>query len=252
MRELPTHELVGILINAATGERWGDGYTVTDVIDGYAEPGYHPSDTLVVLGNWNPKRWPRDGGAPLTKAETIGPRLADALDKLDGVDIQWLDEWHSCNGCYRAVRTEPNSYSWQPAYAWMDGCEIYCHDCLKADIATSLENGDYINNPRMAITWLSDAELEQAGWTQWEPADPHTYESGWHPGQTDDPEKVLEAIRRETAADVVFRIHENSQFYTRWRAYTRDDVDDDVNDVDEMWSDEEETMEPTDERTHDV
>lgn len=78
---LTTQEKVSRLLTFALGEPYGDGYTVTDVIRGYAEPGYGSDDSVIVLGNWNPKRWPRDGEPALTPEENLGPRLADALDR---------------------------------------------------------------------------------------------------------------------------------------------------------------------------
>ena len=67
------------LIEAATGDEWGDGLTVTDIGVGNAEPGYDEPGVWV-MGDWNPKRWPRDDDAPLTAAESVGPRLARALE----------------------------------------------------------------------------------------------------------------------------------------------------------------------------
>lgn len=54
-----TAENVRRLVRAATGEDYGDGYTVSNVVKGYAEPGYGTDDDLIVLGDWNPKRWTR-------------------------------------------------------------------------------------------------------------------------------------------------------------------------------------------------
>lgn len=209
------------LIRAATGEEWGDGYIVTDVVTGYAEPGYGSDESVVVFGDWNPPRFPREGDAPLTRAESLAPRLADALERV-GANIEWLDEWSTCSECYRAVRTQSDAYSWKPFYSWVNECEIVCADCLREDINQSLDDVGAIDNADYCVTWCSDSELELAGWTQWEPSDPHTYENGWHPGQDDDPAAILASIKRETDADVVFRLHESSQFYITFRAYTRD------------------------------
>lgn len=81
--------LVGDIVERELGERWGDGYIVTDVIVGYAEPGYGSlsleGDEIVVLGDWNQKRWVRDGEPPLTDEESFPGRLADMLGEIDGV-----------------------------------------------------------------------------------------------------------------------------------------------------------------------
>jgi len=224
------------LIRAATGEEYGDGYTVTDVATEYAEPGYRSDSGVIVFGNWNPPRYPKDGDEPLTKAERLAPRLADALEGI-GADVEWLDEWAMCEECHRAVRTEGDSYSWRPSYAWQNECEIVCTDCLLADMDTSLE--PYVNEPTKAVTWCDAAQLVDAGWELWEPP-PKTvgdlirqgqgaarggrYQSGWHEGMDDKPDEVFAKIRDVLPeVDVVFLLDENSQFYISFSAWTRDD-----------------------------
>ncbi len=231
--ERTTLEKVGRLVAAATGETYGDGYIVTDVIVGYSEPGYGSDDTVIVLGDWNPKRFPRGDDAPLSKAENIGPRLANALEKV-GAEIQWLDEWTECQNCYRAIRTEPDSYSWRPAFAWLSD-EIICSRCLLENVNGSIESGEYINNASKAITWTDGATLEREGWAQWAPGDPHQYENGWHPGQDDDPRDVLaEILADDPDAEVLFLIDATGQFDVRFSAYTRAREDDDAGPLREL------------------
>jgi hypothetical protein len=219
MRELSTIDRAAVLIHAATGDRYGDGSTVTDICVGYAEPGYGDHETVVVFGNWNPKRWPRNGEPELTKRENIGPRLADALDSID-VSLEWLDEWATCAECYRAMRTQADSYSWRMFGAFVEDAGYVCADCMKADPESYLD--EYVNDPHRAITWLSGAELTALGFEQWEPGDPHRYENGWHPGQTDDPSAILTDIQgQRPELDVVFLLDESSQFYVGFSAWTR-------------------------------
>jgi hypothetical protein len=75
------------------------------------------------------------------------------------------------------------------------GDDIVCESCLLEDPAGSIDAGDYINNADKAITWAEGPTLAAMGWTQWAPGDPKRYESGWHPGQDDDPRKVLDGYR---------------------------------------------------------
>lgn len=233
MRELSTLERAARLVEIATGERWGDGMLVTDVIVGCAEPGYYSSDDVVlVLGDWNPKRYPRGDDAPLTKAENIGPRLARALETA-GAETLWLDEWRRCDGCQRAVRTEADSYSWRPSFTRVNECEILCRECLLEDVNGSLIAGDYINNADNAVTWTDGATLEQNGWTQYASNDPREYQNGWFAGQDDDPRDVLAEIQREDEdAEVVFLISDVGQFDLRFVAYTRDRDEDENPDED--------------------
>lgn len=220
MNTMSTYTKVTRLLGLVLGEEHGDGELITDVIDGYAEPGY-PTDAIVVTGNWNPKRYPREGDAPLTLTENLGPRLYDALTRL-GAECEWLDEWSQCQECYKAVRTTENSYHWKPSYVWLEDSFI-CASCAIAMGEDALT--DYINEPTKCVTWCEPAHVESLGFEQWEPDDPHTYESGWHPGQTDDPTKIFAEIQRvHPDAQVVFFLSEASQFYIRFAAYVRHPV----------------------------
>lgn len=192
------------------GIEWGEHEL--DYCIGYAEPGYGATDTVVVFADWN--------------ATELAP-LADTIEATDGAGLEWSDEWHRCDECYRAVRIEPDSYSWRPYYAWVNECEIICADCLREDVAGNLEQ--YRNDPDNAVTWASHADMVAAGWERWAPADPRTFETGWHPGQTDDPRSVLDMIREETDADVVFLIDSTGQFDMRWSAWVeREDAGEDA------------------------
>lgn len=210
------------LIKAATGEEYGDGDRVTDIGRGIAEPGYGGSDVVWVMGNWNPKRYPRDGEPPLTKEENIGPRLANALERI-GVELLWLDEWMTCGHCYKAIRCEPNSYSWQPYYV-DDGecCDRMCLDCFAefySDSDQGLRDFGFINDPQRAVpdSLATDAQLGQWGYERHN----GVFENGWY-GREDDPEAVFNAIQeRNPSADVVFRIDQNQQFCLRFTAWVK-------------------------------
>lgn len=225
MPELSTMDKVRRLVHAATGEEWGDGYTVTDVILGYAEPGYGSDDSVVVLGDWNPKRWASEGDAPLTPAERLPSRLARSLERV-GANIEWLDEWTSCSECLRAVRTQPDSYSWQASFVVTEDGDTFCLDCLIAQGEDALT--EYVNDARKCVSWCEPSHVESFGYVKWESGDPHDYESGWHPGQDDDPSAILASIHAaQPGADVVFFLDESSQFYVRFSAYVRQPRDDD-------------------------
>jgi hypothetical protein len=214
------YENVTRILRTVFGGDLMDYDRVTDVISGYAEPGYTPADAVVVLGNWNPKRFPHSDEPPLTREENLGPRLADALTRV-GAEIEWLDEWTSCSECFSAVRTAENSYSWQPSFAWTDDGPV-CHNCLVTWGEDALEATEVIDNPRMCITWCEPAHVESLGFVKWEPDDPHTYASGWYPGQTDDPQAIYDEIKREhPESQVVFFLDSTGQFDMHFSAYFR-------------------------------
>lgn len=223
------------LIKAATGGDYGDGYTVTDVCIGYAEPGY-PTDpsAVIVFGNWNPRsvegvtdpRAPHgsdnDRWGSKDNRVTMPCRLFDALERV-GAECEWSDEWSQCSDCYRAVRTTENSYSWRPSYAWFDG-GISCHECLIGcgeDALAGFGVGEYsyVNDPSKCVAWCEPSHVESFGYVKW---NEQTYESGWHPGQDDKPEAIFAEIKAaHPDASVVFLLDDSSQFYIRFSAYVR-------------------------------
>ena len=49
------------------------------------------------------------------------------------------------------------------------------------------------------------------------------YETGWHPGQTDDPEKIAKELRAKGVSRFLFKIDATGQFDTRWSVYVHED-----------------------------
>lgn len=235
MRELSTADKARLLIKVATGEEYGDGYIVTDIASDYAEPSYTltSADGIVVYGNWNPKRFPSIDEAPLTKSESLPLRLAEALEGI-GADIEWCDEWTTCSDCYKAMRTEPDSYGWTMYGAFWD-IGYVCADCLKEHLADFIEDEDYINNSSKCLMPMFKSDLEALGFVRWEAGNEHTYESGWHPGQDDNPKDILASIlegKDEDKVQVVFLLNSVGQFDMRFSAYVKVE-DDNGKDTDE-------------------
>lgn len=219
---MDTIDKVTRLVKFATGEDYGDGMMVTDVITGYAEPGYGSSlsdeTPVVVLGNWNVKRYVSDGEPPFTPAESLPARLAKALERV-GAQVEWLDEWTSCHSCFRAVRTEPDSYGWKPYFVWTDDGPV-CADCAIAGGEDYLT--EYIGEVEKCVTWCEPSHVESFGFAKWAPGDEHTYESGWRPGQGDDPEAITaEILAAEPDAEIIFFLDSSGQFDIRFSAYVR-------------------------------
>lgn len=210
-------ERVQWIIRAGTGEEWGDGYTVTDVCTGYAEPGYGSDDAVVVFGNWNNTN--KHGTEP-TKSDRAPSRMFDLIERA-GAHGEWSDEWYQCSDCYRAMRCQPDSYMWTMYGAVVNECEPVCADCMRKDTDSYLE--EYINTPDRAVTWCGPRELSAAGWTKYAgPDDERTYETGLHPGQDDDPRTVLaEILEDDPTSEVVFLVDSVGQFDARWSAWVK-------------------------------
>lgn len=215
-----TLENVRRILRVATGDEYPDGELITEYGIGYAESRYGTPDQVWVLGNWNPRRFPRDGEPALRPEENVGPRLFAALERL-GAKGEWLDEWDPCQECYKLVRTQPDSYGWTAQFAWLEDVGIVCHGCL-LDVYGQDALDEFINNHRKAITWCEPPQVVEWGFAKWEPGNEHDYENGWYPGQTDDPEKILDEIHAaHEDAEVVFFIDSVGQFDVHFSAYFR-------------------------------
>ena len=207
------------LICAATGQEYGDGEIVADIGIGIAEPGYGTDETVWVMGNWNVKRYRREGEPELTNAESLPERLSEALERrCEGIELLWLDEWTRCDECQRVFRDQPDSYSWQ-MYGTFTEYGTYCADHIDFDSVAE----DYINNPRNAIRSRWKIDLVAEGFTKLpNPEDTYRgqYESGWHPGQDADPEEIFDRLSDEWS-EIVFVIDSVGQFDAAFSVWGR-------------------------------
>jgi hypothetical protein len=217
---------------------------VTDWAGDYGEPGYefrYGAETpMLLIGNWwcrcgnNPKAGTYKWGYPVGPEGETPKVLPTDLHSVDdhhprvwaqlasqGVETAFYDEWWIDPNTSKAYRTQADSYSWQSSIQWNEDIGDYMTP--DDDFQTWLDW--VLNDPeRRALMrdWLGP--LKDAGFVQWEPDDPHRYENGWHPHQTDDPKTVTATIRRtDPDCDIVYVIDETSQFYIGFSAWTRPD-----------------------------
>lgn len=212
-------------------ERSGD---FGDWCDSYGEPGYQTTHTAgVILGNYwcrcehgpeSKEDRARDNFRPLHQLEYHYPRVFAALEE-QGFELQWCDEWWIDHETGKAWRTTGDSYSWQPSIIWSEEMCDYLTPDHDADVWIEWA----MNDPSRCIPDVVGVDLSAAGFEQYESHNPHTYESGWYPGQDDDPKKVLEEIRRWMGeqVEVVFQLDATGQFDVRWSAWTRGGEEDD-------------------------
>lgn len=149
----------------------------------------------------------------------------------DEISIEWEDELSGCSDCGAAVRTSPDCYAWEGYYVLGDG-ELICGDCVKKDAKAALEMCGFVNSTKRAIpSWFipcvnalgfdcpeSDKYMDMC----------KHYETGWHSGQNDTPEKALasmyELVGKEffdSKMDYVFAITGKGQFDIRWTILIR-------------------------------
>lgn len=178
-----------------------------DVYNGIAGPGY--PDQTMIAADWNPDNM---------------KRIGDFIENyFDDISLEWSDEWTSCCECYKAIRTSPDCYSWQAYYILGDGY-ITCLDCVKENFDDYIE--DYINDSNKAIpSELIQTALDN-GFKEVE--DMELFESGFHDGQNDTPEKALDQVCKRVGTewfyanqDYIFYIAETSQFYITFSLLTR-------------------------------
>ena len=168
-----------------------------ETYSGCVEPGY--DDKPVALGNWN----------------NIPEKVSKALEFM-GYEIEWEDEWTSCGGCGKLVRTSPNSYGWSQYFAILNDCELICGDCLKQDPSEYLESIE--NNPKQCVT--IEFDLEAAGYTKWEDG----FENGLHENMNDNPTEILkDLLVRYPKGKFIFNLDEPSQFYIGFSVWKKNE-----------------------------
>jgi hypothetical protein len=178
---------------------------------GYEEPGYTtPEHGIVATGNWNSFRvWDGKANKYQEKVYYLRKRVGDLFEKM-GIPCEWSDEWTECSECYALIRTSPDCYSWLPSY--ISGEYGYtCHTCVLKD-------------PESYLKELEDSE-SNAITLDIDPCDhgynliDDSFETGWHPGQTDDPKKVAKELRDKGVSRFLFKITGQGQFDTKWAVY---------------------------------
>jgi hypothetical protein len=185
---------------------------ITVCTEGYAEPGYtDPASGLVAFGNWNNVTRYDDHEFHVVD-ETPG-RVATLLEKL-AVELEWSDEWACCERCGKAIRTKPDSYSWQPAYASTDDC-LACHECIKADPTDYLQSLEGCSDRCVTI----NLDLEAAGYKLLA-AD---FENGLFGGQADRPELIAEALREQGVERFIFLLDSTGQFDLTFSVWVHED-----------------------------
>jgi hypothetical protein len=102
----------------------------------YAEPGYSLGSGKrgILFADWNENtRWVNGERTVINRTMS---RLAKVAERA-GFECEWSDEWATCDCCHKAVRTEPDSYSWRPSYVYGDG-EILCRECAEDEVAACM------------------------------------------------------------------------------------------------------------------
>lgn len=165
----------------------------------YGEPGYQDPEKCIIFSNWN----------------YIPKGLAEWLEKC-GYALEWSDEWMIDYAYSKAYRTEPDSYHWEPSIMLLpDSCEYITPDDSPSAWIEACEITANGQPMRCLPSWINESDIIDAGFT----LQNSDLESGFFPGQTDDPVKITADLIRRGAYRVLFQKRENSQFYCRFAVY---------------------------------
>jgi hypothetical protein len=170
---------------------------------GYAEPGYSdPKSGIIAFGNWNDiSRW-NTSSRTFDKQDDAPCRVAKLLEKR-GVELEWEDEWATCDHCGKAVRTKPESYSWRRYFA-QDDNGITCGDCINADPTSYLESLEGKADSCLTIS----LDLEKHGYVLLEGG----FEHGFQHGQDAEPVLIAEALQDQGVTRFLFDLDSTGQF----------------------------------------
>ena len=198
-------------------------YVIDDIriAEGYAEPGYGPAD-IVVLGNWNEvTRW----NSAASKSDLIDDtpaRLANLLEQVNGVELEWSDEWTECCECYKTFRTSGDCYAWQMS-GTLDGDHgPVCDECI--DPEWHLED---LERDCKRCNTISSIDPEDHGYTLIE----GRFDHGFHPGQDASPELIGQSLERSGITRYLFDLDSTGQFDLRFSVYIHDTEIDKLDDA---------------------
>ena len=179
--------------------------------DKYGEPGYN-TDKGVLICDWN----------DVPKA--LGERL-----EAQGYATEYDDEWYvsSESSPAKAWRTQPDGHGWESSLLMFDGGYL-TRDDAESDPNSWIEQCS--NEPgRPLPSWFDESALEEQGFK----AQDGENETGFHPGQTDDPHAIGKALQA-AGHDYVLQVTNRGQFDVRWRVWVKKpDVDDSNTTTDE-------------------
>jgi len=181
--------------------------------EGYAEPGCDTEFGLVATGNWNTIDTYDHSTRSHTVVSNLPKRIADLFERM-GIECEWSDEWTECGSCYKLVRTNPDSYGWtQSFYFDENNGDCTCVECLKDDAENYLSGLE--GNSNVANT-MDEINPSDYGYIQ---VNEDSYQTGFHPGQNDDPHKIAKELDSKGITRYLFNIDSVGQFDSNWSVY---------------------------------
>lgn len=135
-----------------------------------------------------------------------------------GYECRYQDEGYRCDDCYKFVPAHAGYHGDMETAVIVGDCSVMCPNCVRES------PDDYIkgltNNPDGAQKLLSDDALIEMGWVK---LNEDSYESGFHPGQTDDGHNVTERLRKNgEKRDLLFSIDGAGQFDVSFSVWAKE------------------------------
>ena len=164
----------------------------------YGEPGYSTAKPAILFANWN--RVPRGRMAVIERS----------------FECEWSDEWHiAYDSTSKAYRTSPDCYGWTSSLVYTDG-DYLTPDDIAADPEALVSI--LVNDPSRCMTPTTSVDLASLGFS----LVVEDQETGFHPGQTDDPRAVLKRLETTMPEhDFIFDVTDVGQFDSRWQVWAR-------------------------------
>ena len=134
----------------------------------------------------------------------------------DLVSVVFTDEYISCDDCGMIIRTTPAYYGDLPDY-YIDDNGASCGDCVRKHPEYYLDYLD--NNPRSGNTILDESVLTDNGYAK---INSDSYESGFHPGQNDDPKKIFADLKTKYS-HIIFNLDGAGQFDVSFSVWAKNE-----------------------------
>ena len=168
----------------------------------YKELGYSTDKDIILFADWND--W--------------ADEEMEIVESFS--EVEWSDEWTTCQECGGAVRTSPDSYGWSPSFVILNECELICLDCLMDNgIEEYLESIE--DNPNIAVnnSLMDRIELSDYRYTLLNKYSDNR--NGLHKTMNDNPEDIYNHAK-ENHKGILFAISETSQFYISFDVYAKE------------------------------
>lgn len=177
---------------------------------GYAEKGYNSKTNVIAFANWNDIV--DNSGEERNVIDDSMSKLGKRLEELQ-IEMEWSDEWTTCDGCGKAVRTSSDSHGWRRAYDTIED-ETVCHECITKNKASIKSYLQFIENKHTKAVTI-DVNPETYGYNKVD----REFANGWYGGQDDEPEFIANALREQNITRFVFSIDSVGQFDLHFTVY---------------------------------